>query len=182
MKKPVLIISDGVYSLPSSKVSLVNLIKHNIDNIDKYTFRSITSTSIDDMCNKVSKSLFEFKDLAKNNKGTVYVLCGLNECNGGYNVPIFSTLVSSIGLELDNINYDVVFIRTGIDHGLPGKIGGWYKRSDSVIKEVIEKYFFEQINPIISVKVINDDVVIPIESSRIIVKAICDDIIEKHQR
>ena len=139
--KPVLILSDSVYSLPYSKVSLVNLIKHNCDDLKKYTFRSLCSTSIDDLSNAISKKLFEYSELSKNKKGIAYIFCGLNECNGGYNVPIYSTLISSMIIELDSINYDVVFVNISIDHGLPGRIGGWYKRSTSVISECCDKFF-----------------------------------------
>jgi len=176
MKKSIVVISDSVYSLPFSKVSLVNLIKHNCKDLKDYTFRSITSKSIDDLVNNVSKNLFELSNLSKRQKGTAYVLCGLNECNGGYNIPIYNTLLSSLIIELDSINYDVVFINIKIDHGLPGKIGGWYKRSNSILEECCSKYYAEQINPTASVKIIDDDVIIPIESSRIIVKSICDDL------
>ena len=174
--KPILVISDNVYSLSNSKVSLINLIKHNCTNLDMFTFRNISSKGIDQINTDLSKRLNEFNFLSKKTKGIAYVLCGLNECNGGYNVPIYQTLISSIIIELNEINFDVVFINPTIDHGLPGKVGGWYKRSNSIILECCEKYYSFCISPKIGIKIFDDIISIPIESSRIIVKMICDDI------
>ena len=175
-KKPILIIGDDVYSLKNSKVSLVNLIKHNCENLDLYTFRDISSKGINNLSMDLSKRLNEFSRISRKEKGIAYVLCGLHECDGGYNVPIYQTLISSIIIELNEINFDVVFINPIIDHGLPGKIGGWYKRSRTIISECCEKFFSFCIEPSVGVRILENDVSIPVESSRIIVRVICDDL------
>ena len=175
--KPIIILSDSVFSIPKSKVSLLALIKHNCESIHNYTFRFLNSNSIDNLLIGLSQRLGEFKNLTSNNlNGLCYVLCGLNECTEGYNVPIFETHIKSLILELDNIGYDTVFINCVITNGLPGKIGGWFRRSSDVIDYCCSTFHAEQLRPKIPLKVENAMAILPIESTRIIVKSICNDI------
>jgi len=172
--RAVIILADAVYSIPLSKVSLVELIRHNCNDSENLSFRFIKGNNCSDLSVSLTEQIEDLYSLRKRcSSGIAYVLCGLEECSTGYSIPLFSTHVNGIVSELNKIKYDVTFVNCKITNGLKGKIGGWVSRSSTVIAETCLERNCDEIVPKITLKVHGDFPVIAVDATRDIVSEIC---------
>ena len=172
--KAIVILSDGVYSIPRSKVSLLELIRHNCHTSNSVSFRYIKGRNCSDLAVSLTDQIEDLYSLRKRSEsGTAYVLCGLEECSEGYSIPLFTSHIDGIISELNKINYDVTFINCEIKNGLPGKIGGWFRRCTEIISEASLDGKCTEIKPQIVLKIQQDQAVIDVEATRDIVSEIC---------
>ena len=176
-KNGVLIISDSIYSSQSNRVSLPEIIRHNLPENSKFCFRFIRGKGLNDLVEKVRIYGEELSSFSKRmNKSTAYILCGLYECIDGYSTSMFKTHIDSIILELEDIGFDIVFINPIVENGLKGHIGGWYKRCKSVISEKSEQRFCKELKPDLFLNLVDDKPVINSKNNFEIIDVICNDI------
>lgn len=171
--KGILILSDSVYSIPQSKVNIVELIRHNSDNKDT-TYRYIYGSNCSDLSTNLSNKIEDLDDFVKKcDEVIAFVMCGLTECEYGYSAPLFESHLSSIISELQRLNISINIVNCEISNGLKGRTGGWFKRATEIISKHCEKVNCNEIRPNIFLHINNKIPELSIDATREIVTKIC---------